>query len=314
MPDSNIRSRLLSEGTQVVAMRDIRTANDRLAHPAGALGVIVRVPTHSSQAYQVRFGDGVEVALHSDQLVRLADYKTRQTGVWEGNSLSGQLLEYVIFRCVIGSRAYGLDDESSDTDIRGIYLPPAHLHWSLSGVPEQIEEDATQEVYWELQKFLVLALKANPNVLECLYSPIVLTATPLGRELLAMKEVFLSKLLFQTYSGYVASQFKKMQVDIRNQGSVEWKHVMHLIRLLISGIYVLQEHAVNVEVGDHREALLRIRHGEMPFQEVNRWRLDLQRQFELAYQTTTLPDRPDFRRANDFLIRARQSAVGADVP
>jgi uncharacterized protein len=99
------------------------------------------------------------------------------------------------------------------------------MHWSLYGVPEQLENDATQEVYWELQKFLLLSLKANPNVLECLYSPIVELVTPLGEELLGMRDAFLSQLVFQTYSGYVASQFKKMQADLRNQGRVKWKHV-----------------------------------------------------------------------------------------
>jgi len=58
----------------------------------------------------------------------------------------------VIFRCVVGSRAYGLDGPGSDTDRRGIYLPPADLHWSLYGVPEQIEDHERQECYWELQK------------------------------------------------------------------------------------------------------------------------------------------------------------------
>jgi len=33
---------------------------------------------------------------------------------------------------------------------------------------------------------------------------------------LGIREAFLSKLVFQTYSGYVTSQFKKMQTDIRN--------------------------------------------------------------------------------------------------
>ena len=32
------------------------------------------------------------------------------------------------------------------------------------------------------QVFLNLALKANPNVLECLYSPLIEHVTPLGRE------------------------------------------------------------------------------------------------------------------------------------
>ncbi len=40
-----------------------------------------------------------------------------------------------------------------------------------------------------------------------------------------------------------------MQADIRNHGQVKWKHVMHLIRLLISGIYVLKDGFVPVDVG-----------------------------------------------------------------
>ena len=66
-------------------------------------------------------------------------------------------------RVVEAERACGLAEPGSDLDRRGIYLPPAGLHWSLRGVPEQVENDATEEVYWELEKFLVLGLKANPN-------------------------------------------------------------------------------------------------------------------------------------------------------
>ena len=74
------------------------------------------------------------------------------------------LYQYVIYRCVVGSRTYGLDREESDFDRRGVYLPPAEMQWSLFGVPEQLENPETDECYWELQKFLTLALKANPNV------------------------------------------------------------------------------------------------------------------------------------------------------
>src|SRR5262249_38858393 len=134
------------------------------------------------------------------------------------------LREYIIYRCVAGSRAYGLDEAGSDTDRRGIYLPPAERHWSLYGVPEQLENDATQECYWELQRFLVLALKATPNVLECLYTPLVEHAAPLAQELLAMRGVFLSRLIYQTYNGYVMSQFKKLGTDLRSRGAIRWKH------------------------------------------------------------------------------------------
>jgi predicted nucleotidyltransferase len=123
-----------------------------------------------------------------------------------------------------------LSGDDSDVDRRGIYLPPAELHWSLYGVPEQTENNDTQEVYWELQKFLVMALKANPNILECLHTPLVEHAAPLAEELLAHRKVFLSKLIYQTYNGYVMSQFKKLEQDLRARGDIKWKHAMHLMR------------------------------------------------------------------------------------
>jgi hypothetical protein len=224
-------------------------------------------------------------------------------------SNSVNLFDFVIYRCVIGSRAYGLDDAESDVDRRGVYLPPADMHWSLYGVPEQLENDATQETYWELQKFLVLALKANPNVLECLYTPLVEHATDLAREMLAMRSAFLSKMVYQTYNGYVMSQFKKLQADLRNKGHVKWMHVMHLIRLLLSGIDVLKTGEISVHVGPHRPQLLAIKRGELPFDEVEKWRLSLHKDFDAAAQSTNLPDRPDYARANALLLKARRTMV-----
>ena len=228
--------------------------------------------------------------------------------------LAGQLDEHglfgcVIYRCVVGSRAYGLDDGASDYDRRGIYLPPADRQWSLYGVPEQLEHPATEELYWELQKFLVMALKANPNVLECLYTPLVETASPVATELLAMRDAFLSKRVYQSYSGYVASQFKKVQADLRNKGAVKWKHVMHLLRLLLAGIGTLLEARVPVHVGEHRERLLAVKRGEVPFEELDAWRLALHRRFDAAYEATSLPDRPGLCRGRR--VAAAGAAVGA---
>jgi predicted nucleotidyltransferase len=166
-----------------------------------------------------------------------------------------------------------------------------------------------REAYWEVQKFVVLALKANPNVLECLYTPIVEKATPQAEQLLAMRSIFLSRMVYQTYNGYVLSQFKKMQADIRNKGQVKWKHVMHLIRLLLSGISIMRLGLVPVRVEEHRDKLLAIRRGEMPWEEVEDWRKCLHQEFNAASDMTSLPERPDYERANAFLIEARRSAI-----
>jgi hypothetical protein len=219
------------------------------------------------------------------------------------------LREHVVFRCVVGSRAYGLTGENSDVDRRGVYLPPAELHWSLYGVPEQLEIRQSEECYWEIQKFVSLALKANPNILECLYSPLVETATPVGEELLAMRAGFLSRMVHQTYNGYVMSQFKKLEQDLRTTGAPKWKHAMHLVRLLISGVTALREGYVPVRVEEHRDRLLSVRRGEMPWDELDAWRLELHRRFDRTLETTRLPERPDYEGANAFLVRARRSAV-----
>jgi len=303
-------NRVYPVGAQVVTLVDVTGPGRRTLHPRGAVGVIVKSPSDGNRACQrLRFTDGVEATLAQDDLVLLAKFKQDAIGESIHNVQNCSLFERIIYRCVVGSRAYGLEDADSDTDRRGIYLPPAELHWSLYGVPEQLENEATQEAYWELQKFIILALKANPNVLECLYTPLVETKTPLADELLQMRSVFLSRLVYQTYNGYVMSQFKRMQADLRNQGQVKWKHVMHLIRLLLSGIVVLREGYVPVRVDQHREPLLAIKRGEVPWNEVEKWRLSLHREFDGALERTRLADRPDYERANAFLIKARRTAL-----
>lgn len=297
---------LLPAGTRVVLLVDVRRADvPEQVYPGGTVGEVLSAPADPSHNYRVRFLDGGEAVLKRREMTVLTGFQATPASPMEGFHLERR----VIFRCVVGSRAYGLDTDASDTDRRGIYLPPASLHWSLFGVPEQIENHQTQETYWELQKFLTLALKANPNVLECLHTPLVEHATPLAQELLAERKRFLSKLVFQTYSGYVWSQFKKLQADLRNQHQVKWKHVMHLIRLLLSGIEILRSGEVMVRVDRHRPELLSIRRGEVPFDEVERQRLALHEAFEAAYRTTALPDRPDYSWANAFLIRARKSVL-----
>ena len=311
---SSFRLHPFAVGSQVVSRKPVQGSSGSIAHPSGAVGVVVKAPLDRQHSYRVRFLDGFEAALRHDEIMLLAEFKQGNLTDTDQVMANHGLFDRVIFRCLIGSRAYGLDDEDSDIDRRGVYLPPANLHWSLYGVPEQLENDATQEAYWELQKFITLALKANPNVLECLYSPLIETATPLAQEMLEMKEAFLSKLVYQTYSGYVASQFKKMQTDIRNQGRVKWKHVMHLIRLLLSGVHVLREGFVAVRVDDNRERLLAIKSGNIEWSEVNSWRLELQQDFNLAFEQTTLPDRPDYERANQLLIKARRLALEDGLP
>ena len=78
---------------------------------------------------------------------------------------------------------------------------------------------------------------------------------------------------------------------------------MHLIRLLLAGIDTLNRKAVTVRVSEHREALLAIKSGATAWDDVDRWRVQLHREFDQALAATGLPERPDYDRANQFLNR-----------
>jgi hypothetical protein len=294
----------IAAGTQVVSLVEVRGTYNSLVHPRGAVGVVTRTPTGDQNEFLVRFPDGFEASLAREKLDVLRHFKDRMT---DGKSDSHFDLEkLVIYRCVVGSRAYGLDDDESDTDRRGVYIAPADLQWSLFGAPEQFEDNGTQSCFWELQKFLIMALKANPNILECLYSPMVEKVTPLGEELLALRQCFLSQMIFQTFNGYAMSQFKKMEQDLRNRGEVRCKHSMHLLRLLLTGAATLREGRVPVQVVPNRERLLSVKRGELSWAEVDAWRKELHHDFERALSETKLPERPDYEATNRFLIKARR--------
>jgi predicted nucleotidyltransferase len=295
---------VIPAGTQVVLTASIYPEGDQRYKPAGSVGIVIEVPQHHEGAYVVRFADGKTVQASRNLLA------VRRREIDELlNRPDEDFIPHVIYRCRVGSHAFGLAGEKSDDDLRGIFLPPAQRHWSLYRLPEQVErnEGGIDEVYWELEKFLRLALKANPNILETLWTPLVLDADAIARELRALRHVFLSRHVYKTYSGYVLSQFRRMAAAFRASGQFKTKHAMHLIRLLHSGISALETGEILIDVSPWREKLLAIKRGEWSFAEVEREALRLETLFQSAYEATALPEQPDVGAINDFLIRARRS-------
>jgi uncharacterized protein len=303
--------RSLPIGTQVVT-RVAVTAHDCSVRGTGSVGSVVaqiRAEGAGEPSYTVQFPDGGRADYGRDDLI------VRAEAQWAPPHTATDLWSRVILSSVIGSQAYGLATDTSDVDRRGAYLAPAALDWSLRGAPEQLQDEDRQACFWELKKLLTLALKANPNALECLYSPLVEHVTPVGEDLLAIRSAFLSKVIYATYNGYALSQFKKMDADRRVRGEVNWKHAMHLLRALMAGIAALRDGHLPLDVGEHRDRLLAIRRGVVPWADVERWRLSLHGEFDRAVASTSLPDRPDYATVERFLISARQRAareVGAD--
>ena len=298
---------LISPGTQVVLKVD-KHLPDGTMRQRGSIAVVAESPHDNAQPYTLRFADGQTVPAYFRELaIRRKEVEDHLARTDE------DLRPWIIYRCQVGSRAFGLAGDDSDDDLRGLYLPPARLHWSLFKLPEQLEFAAAgaDEVYWELEKFLKLALKANPNVLETLWTPQVLHADEVARRLRDMREVFLTRHLYKTYSGYVLSQFRRMANAYAKTGCYKAKHAMHLIRLFYSGIEALRSGQIRIDVGEHRDELLAVKAGALSFAQARDRALALDRAFQEAYRQTTLPEQPDYRQVDEFLVWARRRMVDA---
>jgi predicted nucleotidyltransferase len=114
----------------------------------------------------------------------------------------------LIFETITGSKAYGLDTAESDTDIRGVYVVPKAMYYSLE-YPEQVSNATNDVVYYELRRFLELLSKNNPNIMEMLCVPehCVLQKHEVMNQI--KPEVFLSKLCEKTFANYAFTQIKK---------------------------------------------------------------------------------------------------------
>ncbi|HZE32432.1 MAG TPA: nucleotidyltransferase domain-containing protein [Actinoallomurus sp.] len=214
--------------------------------------------------------------------------------------------DHTVLSVVAGSRAYGLATEDSDIDRRGVFVAPTPLFWGFAKPPSHVDGPDAERFSWELERFLGLALDANPTVLECLWSPLVEKATEQGEELLALRGSFLSRHAHRTFLRYAESQFRKLTGDVRTRGEPRWKHVMHLLRLLISGRHLLEHGEPLVDVADHRESLLAVRRGEVAWTEIDAWRRTLTRDMDAALAATGLPEEPDRTRVETFLVSERR--------
>lgn len=114
----------------------------------------------------------------------------------------------IIYECISGSKAYGLDLPTSDTDIKGVFILPQNQIYGLNYLP-QISNKTNDEVYYELGRFIELLKKNNPNILELLATPKdkVLVKHPIIDKI--RPEFFISKRCKDTFGGYAFTQVRK---------------------------------------------------------------------------------------------------------
>jgi len=135
-----------------------------------------------------------------------------------------------------GSHAYGLSREDSDEDYRGVFVPGANGILGF-GYPEHREAmDPFDMQLYSLKKFIMLALKGNPNILEMLWiselPDCLVYLDHMFKPFLQNRHAFLSKRIKNTYGGYARGELRKITSSNTSPNYLKGKHAMHCYRLV----------------------------------------------------------------------------------
>lgn len=151
--------------------------------------------------------------------------------------------ERICFLTVSGSRAYGTNNENSDTDIRGVALErPVDIFGN--GDFEQVEEKETDTVIYALKKYVNLCCGCNPNVIEMLGTreQDVLYINDIGRQIRANAGLFLSKRAYSTFVGYATMQLRRLENALAHDSYPEDEKEKHIMKSLQAMILKTPKH------------------------------------------------------------------------
>lgn len=315
----------------------------------------------------------------------------------------------IILLTLGGSWAYGTNIETSDVDIRGIALNSKEEILTSKNF-EQRDDKSTDTVVYSFNKIISLLTASNPNVIEILGNKPehYLYLSPIGKELLDNRQLFLSKRCIHAFGGYANAQLRRLDnkaarlvdqtqqeqhilnsinnakftypdrffsypsdainlyVDVSHQDELEseiymdinlkhyplrdWKgmwsdmnnivkeygkighrnanaiehgklakHQMHLVRLFLMCLDILNDHEIITYREKDHEFLMDIRNGKylddnrQPTDEFFEIVNELEAKLEEAKKTTTLPDVPNYKKVQEFVMSVNERVVRGEI-
>lgn len=127
-----------------------------------------------------------------------------------------RLRQEVVLATTVGSQAWGLAGPDSDEDVRGVFVLPHDDFASIFDAPDEIHDDTAppegpHEAFWEIAKFVKQGLRADPNTLETLWSPLLRVCEGIGVRLRDERAIFSSQHVLGSFGRYATSQLHKLK-------------------------------------------------------------------------------------------------------
>ena len=334
-------------------------------------------------------------------LIQTPDYDFLKTNEHLGSN--------IILLTLGGSHAYGTNVEGSDVDVRGCALNAKDEILTNKNFEQFVNEDTDTTIY-SFNKLISLLSNVNPNTIEMLgcKPEHYLYLSPIGKELLDNRHLFLSKKCVHSFGGYANAQLRRLDnkaarlvsqseqeahilksienasytfkdtyfsydddaiklyidkseqeeydteifMDInlkhyplrdykgmwstmstivkdyskigrRNSKAIEHnklsKHMMHLIRLYLMCLDILNEGEIITYREKDHDFLMEIRNGKyldenrQPIPEFFNIVDELEAKLDMAKQTTSLPDNLDYKKINEFVASVNERIVKGEI-
>lgn len=198
----------LPHGTEVVTRVDRVIGARRV--PQGTVGRVTKMDGDAVDVTVV--GVGVLRYVRTELTPRRlgqALFAHRRADAWDA------LRPCIVLDAIVGSRAWGLADASSDEDRRGVFALPLPWTQGLVAAPEDLVSADGSATYWSTGKTAKQALRADPNTLEMLFLPGVTPLDPIGEWMLEARDAFVSTEIHGTFGRYALGQLRRLEQGLR---------------------------------------------------------------------------------------------------
>jgi predicted nucleotidyltransferase len=255
-----------------------------------------------------------------------------------GSNIPKWLNSNVHYLTIMGSQAYAVSSDNSDTDVYGFAIPPKemtfpHLGGHIQGFgpdPQGFEQwqqhhlETHRTTYdfsvYSIVKYFSLLAENNPNMIDSLFTPrrCILHCTEVGNVVRENRKNFLHKGAVNKFRGYAYSQMHKIRTKVnpeneKRQESVanygyDVKFAYHVVRLVLECEQILLTGDLDLERDN--EVLKSIRRGEWSIEKLEEWFGEAEKRLDGLSAASKLQNKPDYPKLRKLLLECLESHYG----
>jgi hypothetical protein len=239
----------------------------------------------------------------------------------------------------MGSYAYGVSQDNSDTDVYGFCIPPIeivfpHVRGVIQGFGDQgekfdqfqqhhVKDEENGKEYdlsiYNIVKYFQLCMGCNPNMIDSLFTPkeAVIYQSKVAELVRENRKLFLSKKAWGTFRGYAFSQIQKLgnkrptghRIHLVERFGYDVKYAYHLVRLLDEAEQILRDG--DIDITRDKVRLKEIRNGKWTESQVIDFFRTKSNELDQVYESSTLQDEPDEPLIRNLLVSCLEEAYGS---